>query len=140
MAKRMTRTEVREHLYQVLFRMDYYQEEELSEQLELFLEDIPGAAERDKKELRDKFQAVREHVPELDALIADKADGWNVQRLAKSDLTILRLAVYEMKFDDRVPVRVAINEAVELAKNYGGDKSTRFVNGVLGTIAKELPE
>lgn len=140
MARKMTRTEMREHLYQVLFRMDYYREEELSEQLELFLEDIPKATEREKQELRDKFQAIRGHVPDLDVLIEDKANGWNVQRLAKSDLTILRLAIYEMKYDDSIPVSVAINEAVELAKNYGGDKSTGFVNGVLATVAKELSE
>lgn len=137
MAKKLTRTEMRENLYQVLFRMDYYPGEELPEQLELFLEEIM-ASDRDKEELRERFQAVISHGEDLDALIEDKSNGWKVQRLAKSDLTVLRLAIYEMRYDDEIPVGVAISEAVELAKNYGGEKSAGFVNGILSTIAKEL--
>ena len=70
--------------------------------------------------------------------IEEKAKGWALARIAKSDLTILRLAVYEILFDEDVPNGVAINEAVELAKLYGGDKSYRFINGVLASIVKEL--
>ncbi|MDO4165849.1 MAG: transcription antitermination factor NusB [Eubacteriales bacterium] len=140
MAKKMTRKEMREHLYRMLFRMDYYQGEDLSEQLELYLEELAEASDSEKQELRDKFQAVSGHVSELDAEIGKRSNGWTLQRLAKADLTVLRLAVYELKYDDKVPAGVAINEAVELAKSYGGDKSTGFVNGVLATIARELPE
>lgn len=139
MAKKLTRTEMRENLYQVLFRMDYFSGEELPEQLELFLEEIP-AIEREKEELRKRFQEVITHVEDLDAIIEDKSNGWKVQRLAKSDLTVLRLAIYEMRYDDKIPVGVAISEAVELAKTYGGEKSAGFVNGILSTIAKEMPE
>lgn len=139
MAKKLTRTEMRENLYQVLFRMDYFSGEELPEQLELFLEEIP-ATEREKEELRKRFQEVITHVEDLDAIIEDKSNGWKVQRLAKSDLTVLRLAIYEMRYDDKIPVGVAISEAVELAKTYGGEKSAGFVNGILSTIAKEMPE
>lgn len=139
MAKKLTRTEMRENLYQALFRMDYFSGEELPEQLELFLEEIP-ATEREKEELRKRFQEVITHVEDLDAIIEDKSNGWKVQRLAKSDLTVLRLAIYEMRYDDKIPVGVAISEAVELAKTYGGEKSAGFVNGILSTIAKEMPE
>lgn len=139
MAKKLTRTEMRENLYQALFRMDYYSGEELPEQLELFLEEIP-AAENEKEELRERFRAVIAHGEDLDALIEAKSNGWTIQRLAKSDLTVLRLAIYEMRYDDDIPVGVAISEAVELAKNYGGEKSAGFVNGILSTVAKELPE
>lgn len=139
MAKKLTRTEMREILYQALFRMDYFSGEELPEQLEFYLEEIL-ATEREKEELRKKFQAVTAHVEDLDVLIEDKSNGWKVQRLAKSDLTVLRLAIYEMRYDDKIPVGVAISEAVELAKTYGGEKSAGFVNGILSTIAKEMPE
>ncbi len=130
---------MRENLYQALFRMDYYSGEELPEQMELFLDGL-SATEREKQELRERFQAVIAHVEDLDALIEVNSNGWKVRRLAKSDLTVLRLAIYEMHYDDRVPVGVAISEAVELAKNYGGEKSAGFVNGILSTIAKGMPE
>lgn len=139
MAKKLTRTEMRENLYQALFRMDYFSGEELPEQLELFLDEIP-ASKREKEELRERFRAVNMHVEELDALIENKSNGWKVGRLAKSDLTVLRLAIYEMRYDDKIPVGVAISEAVELAKTYGEEKSAGFVNGILSTVAKELPE
>lgn len=132
---------MRERLYQALFRMDYYPGEELLEQMEFFLQDMaPPAAERDQRELREKFQAVIEKVSDLDDIIEDRSNGWTVKRLAKSDLTVLRLAIYEMKYDEKIPVGVAISEAVELAKSYGGEKSAGFVNGILSTVAKEMPK
>lgn len=141
MAKRLNRKEMRERLYQALFRMDYYPGEELLEQMEFFLQDMaPPAAERDQRELREKFQAVIEKVSDLDDIIEDRSNGWTVKRLAKSDLTVLRLAIYEMKYDEKIPVGVAISEAVELAKSYGGEKSAGFVNGILSTVAKEMPK
>lgn len=70
--------------------------------------------------------------------IEEKSKGWVLSRIAKVDLTILRLAVFEMVYDEQVPAGVAINEAVELSKKYGTDKSYRFVNGILASIAKEL--
>lgn len=68
-------------------------------------------------------------------MLDEKAKGWNTARMSKVDLTILRLAVYEMKYDDSVPDRVAINEAVELAKKFGQDASSGFVNGILAKFA-----
>ena len=74
---------------------------------------------------------------EIDRLLNDISKGWKTSRMNKVDLTILRLAVYEMKWDDNVPEGVAINEAVELAKKFGGSSSSSFVNGVLGKVAKQ---
>ena len=76
-----------------------------------------------------------EVVKELDEEISIASQGWKLNRMNRVDLTIIRLAYYEMKLDDQVPVSVAINEAVELAKKYGGDESPQFVNGVLGKLA-----
>ena len=73
---------------------------------------------------------------EIDRLLGETAEGWKVSRMGKTDLTVLRLAVYEMEFDEDVPVGVAVNEAVELSKKFGGDGSPAFVNGILGKIGK----
>ena len=74
--------------------------------------------------------------PEIDEKINSVSEGWPVNRLGKAELAIMRLAVYEMLYDEDIPVNVAINEAVELAKNYGGDNAPSFVNGVLAKLAK----
>ena len=73
----------------------------------------------------------------IDALLNETSKGWKTKRMSRVDLTALRLAVYELKFDKNVPTGMAINEAVELAKNFGGDTSGSFVNGILGKIAKD---
>ena len=124
----MTRREIRESLYIMLFR------------LEMYIEDLEHATGKIKKELREKFEGVIEHLEEIDSKIEEKAKGWTVNRIAKAELTILRLAVFELLYVDDVPNRVAINEAVELAKAYGGDKGPGFINGVLASIVRELPE
>ena len=79
---------------------------------------------------------ILEKLPEIDKALEDTAEGWKVSRMGKADLTILRLAVYEMEYDEDVPVGVAVNEAVELSKKFGGDESPAFVNGILGKIGK----
>ena len=75
------------------------------------------------------------HRPDIDRLIQRKAPAWPLEQLAPVDRNLLRLAIYEVLFDNRVPVRAAINEAVELAKRFGSDSSPRFVNGVLGSVS-----
>lgn len=74
---------------------------------------------------------------EIDELISTHAVGWTLDRISRVDLSILRVAIFEMQHREDVPTGAAINEAVELAKRYGGEKSFAFVNGILGTIAKE---
>lgn len=136
----MTKKRTRENLYIMLFQTNFYQEEDRIEQAELYLEGLEDsdATEKAKSVLRERYQAVLGHISEIDQKIEEKAKGWALGRLPKSDLTILRLAVFEILFDEDVPNGVAINEAVELAKLYGGDKSYRFINGVLASIVKEL--
>ena len=82
---------------------------------------------------------VMAHAEELDAMIAEHAVGWALERIARVDLSILRVAVYEMLYREDVPTGAAINEAVELAKRYGGEKSFAFINGILGSVAKTQP-
>lgn len=135
----MTKKKTRENLYLMLFQADFHQEQDLMEQAELYLEDLEGkdATQKAKLALKERYQSVLEHLKEIDKMIGQKAQGWSVSRLPKADLTVMRLAVFEILYDEDVPDGVAINEAVELAKRYGGEKSFRFINGVLASIVKE---
>ncbi len=83
------------------------------------------------------YEGVHAHLPEIDEKIEAHATDWSLQRIAKVDLSILRIAVYELLYERGIPVGATVNEAVELAKVFGGDKSAGFINGVLGAIAKE---
>lgn len=76
---------------------------------------------------------------ELDARIAAHSKNWNKERISRVALTVMRLAIYEMLYEADIPMSVSINEAVELAKKYGGDEDSSFVNGILGSVARELP-
>ena len=107
-------------------------EKDMEEQKALYLDGIEGLRERDREYLLKRYDAVHDHIPEIDAALNRAAKGW----IASSDLAILRVAVYEMLFDDDIPEKVAINEAIELAKIYGGDDSPSFVNGVLGQVSR----
>lgn len=138
----MTRKKTRENLYIMLFQTDFHEKDDRMEQADIYLEGLKDAdaTKKAKAELRERFQAVLDNMSEIDKKIEQKAKGWEVSRLAKADLTVLRLAIFEILYDVEVPNSVAINEAVELAKRYGGDKSYGFVNGVLASVVKDLPE
>ncbi len=86
---------------------------------------------------RTLVEGAVEHQHELDAIIARSAPNWPVDQMSRIDKNILRLAIFEILFDNRVPLKAAINEAVELGKRFGSDSSSRFINGVLGTVAAE---
>ena len=95
-------------------------------------------SDEDKTFLENEVFGVERHREELDGLIDGYAKGWNLNRLAKVDLTLLRMGLFELLYLPEVPVGAAINEAVELSKRYGEDKSYSFINGILGTAAREL--
>ena len=136
----MKRRELRQHVFEMLFRVEFNSAEELEEQLHLFVEDLKDEVEevsaQDEAYIMDKCKKIMAMLPKLDAEINEAAKRWKTSRMGKVELTILRLAVYEMKYDEDVPVGVAINEAVELAKQYGQDDSPAFINGILGKTAK----
>ncbi|HIZ12489.1 MAG TPA: transcription antitermination factor NusB [Candidatus Mediterraneibacter stercorigallinarum] len=131
----MIRTELREHIFKMLFQIEFNDPADMPDHLKYYFEMLDDAAEKDKKYIQEKYEAVVSHVPEIDELLNENAKGWKTGRMNKVDLTILRLAVYEMKWDEDIPDGVAINEAVELAKRFGGDSSSSFVNGILGKLA-----
>ena len=130
----MTRREIREQVFQILFRIEFHQGEDVSEQLKYQTEE-GETADADAVYIQNKIDAVIANITQIDEMINEAATGWKTSRMGKVDLTLLRLAVYEIKFEEDIPTKVAINEAVELAKRYGTDSSPAFVNGVLAKIA-----
>ena len=130
----MGRSELREHIFRILFRIEFQPKEEMEEQLALYLEELESAKDTEKEYIRTKYAAIAEKVEMIDEKINASVTGWKTSQMGKVDLTILRLAVYEIEWDEEVPQGVAINEAVELAKRYGGEESPSFINGVLGQI------
>ncbi len=133
----MRQHEKREHIFKLLFLMNFHPEEELASQITEYLAGIEGARDDELEYIRNKFTAVTGMIRQLDEILDKASEGWKTTRMSKVDLSILRLAVYEIDHDDLVPASVAINEAVELAKTYGGESSGEFTNGVLGKIARE---
>ena len=131
----MSRRELREQIFKLLFRVEFNSLEEMPEQERLFFEDEDAVGEKDQDYISDKYRKIQQRLPEIDEQLNAKAEGWNTARMSKVDLTILRLAVYEINFDETVPTGVAINEAVELAKKFGQDASSGFVNGILAKFA-----
>ena len=131
----MKRTEQREHIFKMLFGVEFNESEDQKELTALYLEQIEEAKEKDLEYIRTKAQNIMGKIDEIDAMINEHTKGWKTSRMNKVDLTILRLAVYEIKWDDDVPVGVAIDEAVNLAKKYSSDEGPAFVNGVLAKFA-----
>lgn len=130
----MTRHEFRQEAFCLLFEKTFTDMD--------IDEIIQGATETRELSVNDfTLQLAKgtvEHLDEIDALIESKLKNWKLSRISKVSLSILRMAVYELKYLADVPASVAINEAVELAKQYASEDDYSFVNGVLGNVAKEL--
>ena len=122
----------------MLFRVEFNSSEEMDEQVSMYFDGVreeETLSEKDETYITEKYKKIVEKIPEIDEMLNASAKGWKTSRMGRVDLTILRLAVYEMKFDEDIPEKVAINEAVELSKKFGGDESPAFINGVLAKIA-----
>lgn len=129
----MRRRDVRRNAFNLLFQLGFTDNEE--EAKNIFFEEAEMDLSKNEKEFILKtVNGVREHVDEIDEIINSVAKKWDTKRMANVDLAILRLAVYEMKFDNETPDGVVINEAVELAKEYSSDGAPSFVNGILGKL------
>lgn len=131
----MGRSELREHIFKMIFGLEFSENEQINDQLELYLDQLVDVQEKDYDYMLEKAKDIAGKVAEIDQIINENTTGWKTSRMNKVDLSILRLAVYEMKWDEDVPVKVAINEAVELAKRFSGEEGPAFINGVLGKIA-----
>ena len=129
----MKRSEVREHIFRILFCVEFCEKEEFEDQHE-------NINEKTQKEITEKTENLIEHLDEIDEQISAHTNAWNLERLGKAELSILRLATYEILLDEQVPRKVAINEAVELAKKYCNEKAAPFINGVLSKIGQDMDE
>lgn len=132
----MGRRGLREQIFKLLFMSEFHPKEELEEQVNLYLEESESLQEADAEYVRKKYASVREKTEEIDALLNDIAKGWKTSRMGKADLNILRLAIYEIRYDPDVPEKVAANEAVEIAKKYEDPDVVRFINGILGSFVR----
>ncbi len=132
----LTRREIREVLIKLLYIRDFHDAEEIEEQNLLFFEVFsPETSDVDKAYVLSRYCEIINKLGEIDHVIAEAMSGWSMSRVSKVELDILRVAVYEIRFDEEVPDKVAIDEAVEIAKQYGSkDSSYSFVNGVLAKI------
>ena len=131
----MTRRQLRENVFKMLFRVEFHDDKELPEQLILFEDELEPISEDEKIYMTNKYKDIYAHIEELDAAINEVSKGDNIGVAVNVDLTLIRLAVYEIRFEEEIPVKVSINEAVELAKKYGTDDSPAFVNGILAKFA-----
>lgn len=131
----MTRREIRENVFMMLFRVEFHNQDEMDEQISLFEDELASLREKDMIYIKDKCNSIFEKIDEIDSAVNEVSSGWKTSRMSKVDLSIIRLAVYEIKYEEDIPLKVSINEAVELAKKYGTDDSPSFVNGILAKFA-----
>ena len=131
----MGRSEIRQHIFKMLFVIEFNDREELEEQIGFYFDNVEELSEENKRYMKEKVEAVADRLEEIDQLINECSKGWRTTRMNRVDLTLLRLATYEIKWDEEVPTGVAINEAVELAKKYSSDEGPSFINGILAKIA-----
>ena len=134
--KRQTRSEARETLFSYIFRFD--EATDINDAVSELFEDNPDC-EANRTYIENALRGVFDKADELDEIITLKLKkSWTLERISKTSHVILKLAIYEMKYIDDVPPRVAINEAVELAKKYGTESDAPFINGLLGSVYRDL--
>lgn len=133
----MSRRSVREQTFKLLFGVEFHELADMDDQARLFFEDEEEDKKESSEEVTGRLESIIEVLPDIDKEIKDSMTGWGPERIGKVELAILRLAVYEMRYDDKVPEKVAINEAVELAKKYGQENAGSFINGVLSKLTKD---
>ena len=136
----MGRRGLRENIFKLLFMSGFHQPEELEDQVCVYLEELESLEEQDSDYMQKKYASIREHISEIDSMLNEISRGWKTRRMSRVDLNILRLAVYEIYHDEDVPEKVAANEAVEIAKKYGGEESASFINGLLGKVIRTKGE
>lgn len=134
----MNRSAIRELTFRLIYSMEIQKETNIEEQVDLYIESNNIDDENVKEYIKDVIFGINSNVEEITELIEKhlKSD-WKIDRISKIDLSLLKLAIYEIKYKE-IPYKVAINEAIELAKKYGEDNSKNFVNGVLASVVKEL--
>ncbi|MBQ2836018.1 MAG: transcription antitermination factor NusB [Clostridia bacterium] len=134
----MKRSAIRELAFRLIYSLEIQKPEDLKEQVELYLECNEVEENEAKEYIKDAIFGIKQNINEIQGLIEKnlKAD-WKLDRISKIDLSLLKLAIYEIKYKN-IPYKVAINEGLELAKKYGEESSKNFVNGILASVVKEM--
>ncbi len=133
----MNRTAMRESAFRLIYSLEIQKQDNLKEQIDIYFESENIENKEAKEYIEDAILGIENHKEEILALIEKnlKSD-WKIDRISKIDLSILKLAIYEIKYTE-IPFKVVINEAVELAKKYGEDASKNFINGILASIVNK---
>lgn len=133
----MTRRALREQIFRIIFRVEFNSKDEMMEQIGFSVSEIENLTPEDETYIVDKSGKILTLIEDIDEEIDRVSDGWNIRRIGKAELALLRLAIYEMKYDEDVPYKVAINEALELAKIYCSEDARSFINGLLAKVSVE---
>ena len=134
----MLRSKVREEVFKIMFRFPFVEEGEMAEQITFSLEELEGKSEENINYIKEKVSSIIENIKVIDAKLEECCEGWNLSRIGKAEIAIMRIAIYEIMMEEDVPNRVAINEAVELSKVYCDEDAKGFVNAVLGKVEQSL--
>lgn len=136
----MNKTEIRDLTYKLLYSLEIQKNVDIDEQIELYIEENNVEKESIKRYIKDIIWGVENNKEEINSIIKSCLDEkWSIERISKINLSILKLSIYEMKYKG-IPIKVEINEAVELAKKYGEETSAKFINGALAKVVKEYIE
>ena len=134
----MSRTKLREQAFKLVYSLQLQKETELDEQIDLYIESNDIKDKETIEYIKDIIFGIKENEQDIENIIKSSLDSkWTIDRISKINLSILKLAIYEIKYK-KIPFKVEINEAVELAKKYGEDKSSKFINGALANVVKSL--
>lgn len=127
---------------QVLYQWDFKDQPTaaLPAIIEQVVAEFGNGIEKEKEYITETVNAIVDHLPSIDAAITKYAPNWPLQQISIVDRNVLRIGLFELLHNDAIPAKVAINEAIEIAKSYGGPSSGKFVNGILGAIYKDLPQ
>ena len=132
----MNRSAIRESTFKLIYSSEIQKEMD-EDQIETFIEANDIEDKEQKEYIKNCFYGIEKNLPEIIELIEKNLkENWSIERISKIDISILKLAIYEMIFV-KIPYKVSINEAIELAKKYGDDSSKAFINGILASIVKE---
>ena len=129
----MSRKKARDNAFKCVYELEFGRDENLEKILNNCYEENDNKPE-EKEYIKKVLKGIKEKLEEIDGIILSKLKNWSLDRIAKIDLAILRLAVYEIKYMEDIPEKVSANEAVELAKTYGNNDSKSFVNGVIAKV------
>ncbi|PKM54635.1 MAG: transcription antitermination factor NusB [Firmicutes bacterium HGW-Firmicutes-5] len=132
----MNRKNIRENIFKIIFSYEFGLEVPIEEHIEDYLGTIE-VKDDEAVYIKTKAMGIVSKKAELDATIGSSSTSWNLKRIANVEMAILRLALFEILYDEEIPTNVAINEAIEMARKYGGDQSPKFVNGVIAGIVNE---